>query len=61
MRAAIVAALGVEAGVAWRIDVRPLHATTLHAHDGRWTVRSVNLPLVAGARGDGAPRAAGAR
>lgn len=56
IRAAVVAALGAEAGAAWRIDVRPLHATTLHAHDGRWTVRSVNVPLTADARGDGAPR-----
>ncbi len=56
IRAAVVAALGAEDGAAWRIDVRPLHATTLHAHDGRWTVRSVNVPLTAGARGDGAPR-----
>lgn len=56
VRAAVVAALGVDPGVAWRIDVRPLHATTLHAHDGRWTVQRVNVPLCADARGDGAPR-----
>lgn len=56
VRAAVVAALGADLGAAWRIDVRPLHATTLHAHDGRWTVRALNVPLGAEARGDGAPR-----
>lgn len=59
VRAAVVAALGADVGAAWRIDVRPLHATTLHAHDGRWTVRAVNVPLVADVRGDGAPRPQG--
>lgn len=57
IRAAVAAALGAPATSSWRIDVRPLHATVLHGHDGRWTVRSVNLPLAADALGDGAPRA----
>jgi len=28
----------------WRLDVAPLSRTVLHAHDGRWSVRAVNLP-----------------
>ena len=30
----------------WRIDVAPLSRTVLHARDGVWTVRGVNLGLL---------------
>jgi broad specificity phosphatase PhoE len=45
VRAAVVHALGAGLEATWRIDATPLHATVLHAHDGRWTVRAVNRPL----------------
>jgi broad specificity phosphatase PhoE len=44
IRAALVCALDAPAQVFWRFDVAPLSRTVLHAHDGRWTVRGVNLP-----------------
>ena len=45
IRAAVVAALGAPPEAFWRLDVAPLSRTVLHAHDGRWTLRGVNLPL----------------
>jgi broad specificity phosphatase PhoE len=44
IRAAVVCALDAPALAFWRLDVAPLSRTVLHAHDGRWTVRAVNLP-----------------
>lgn len=44
VRAAVVCALEAPAHAFWRLDVAPLSRTVLHAHDGRWTVRGVNLP-----------------
>jgi broad specificity phosphatase PhoE len=44
IRAALVCALDAPAQAFWRLDVAPLSRTVLHAHDGRWTVRGVNLP-----------------
>ncbi len=44
IRAALVCALDAPAQAFWRFDVAPLSRTVLHAHDGRWTVRGVNLP-----------------
>ena len=44
IRAAVVCALDAPALSFWRLDVAPLSRTVLHAHDGRWTVRGVNLP-----------------
>jgi broad specificity phosphatase PhoE len=44
IRAAVVCALDAPVVAFWRLDVAPLSRTVLHAHDGRWTVRAVNLP-----------------
>ncbi len=44
IRAALVRALDAPVVAFWRLDVAPLSRTVLHAHDGRWTVRGVNLP-----------------
>jgi broad specificity phosphatase PhoE len=44
IRAALVCALDAPPLAFWRLDVAPLSRTVLHAHDGRWTVRAVNLP-----------------
>jgi broad specificity phosphatase PhoE len=44
IRAAVVCALDAPPLAFWRLDVAPLSRTVLHAHDGRWTVRAVNLP-----------------
>ena len=44
IRAALVCASDAPAHAFWRFDVAPLSRTVLHAHDGRWTVRGVNLP-----------------
>ena len=44
IRAALVCALDAPPHAFWRFDVAPLSRTVLHAHDGRWTVRAVNLP-----------------
>ena len=44
IRAALVSALDAPVQAFWRLDVAPLSRTVLHAHDGRWTVRGVNLP-----------------
>ena len=44
IRAALVCALDAPVVAFWRFDVAPLSRTVLHAHDGRWTVRGVNLP-----------------
>lgn len=44
IRAALVCALDAPPRAFWRFDVAPLSRTVLHAHDGRWTVRGVNLP-----------------
>jgi broad specificity phosphatase PhoE len=43
IRAAVVHALSAPPAAAWRIDVAPLSRTVLHARDGRWTVRGMNL------------------
>lgn len=47
IRAAVVHALGAPPTAVWRIGAAPLHATELHAHDGRWTVTRVNASVVA--------------
>ncbi|MGV9743764.1 histidine phosphatase family protein [Rhodococcus zopfii] len=39
VRAATVCALGAPASAFWRVDVRPVSVTRLHARDGRWTLR----------------------
>jgi broad specificity phosphatase PhoE len=44
IRAAVVCALDAPPLAFWRLDVAPLSLTVLHAHEGRWTVRAVNLP-----------------
>jgi broad specificity phosphatase PhoE len=44
IRAALVRALDAPVHAFWRFDVAPLSRTVMHAHDGRWTVRAVNLP-----------------
>jgi broad specificity phosphatase PhoE len=44
IRAALVRALDAPVQAFWRLDVAPLSRTVLHAHDGPWTVRGVNLP-----------------
>jgi broad specificity phosphatase PhoE len=44
IRAAVVCALDAPPLAFWALDVAPLSRTVLHAHDGRWTVRGVNLP-----------------
>jgi broad specificity phosphatase PhoE len=46
VKAALVHALGAPLEAFWRLDVAPLGATELHAHDGRWTVAGVNVPLL---------------
>ena len=40
----LVCALDAPVQAFWRLDVAPLSRTVLHAHEGRWTVRGVNLP-----------------
>lgn len=42
VKAAVVHAMGAPVEACWRVDVAPLRATELHAHDGRWTVSRVN-------------------
>lgn len=44
VKAAVVHALGAPVTSFWRVDVAPLSITTLHAHDGRWTVVRTNAP-----------------
>jgi broad specificity phosphatase PhoE len=44
IRAALVHALDAPVQAFWRFDIAPLSRTVLHAHEGRWTVRAVNLP-----------------
>jgi broad specificity phosphatase PhoE len=44
IRAAVVCALEAPPPAFWRLDVAPLSRTVLHAYEGRWTVRGVNLP-----------------
>ncbi|WP_354700352.1 Putative phosphoserine phosphatase 2 [Paraconexibacter sp. AEG42_29] len=56
IKAAIVRALGAPVMSFWRVDVAPLSITTLHAHQGRWTVVRTNA-LTATKR-VGAPAAA---
>ncbi len=46
VKAAVVHALAAPPLAFWRVDVAPLTATELHAHDGRWTLVRVNAPLV---------------
>lgn len=45
IKAAIVDALGAPLEAFWRIDIGPLSATELHAHDGRWRLTRANAPL----------------
>jgi broad specificity phosphatase PhoE len=45
VKAAVVHALGAPIQAFWRVDAAPLAITELHAHDGRWTVTRVNIPL----------------
>jgi len=47
VKAAVVRALGAPLEAFWRIDAAPLRCTELHAHDGRWTLASVNAELAA--------------
>jgi broad specificity phosphatase PhoE len=47
VKAAVVHALGAPLEAFWRVDAAPLHATELHAHDGRWTVARVNAAVIA--------------
>lgn len=47
VKAAVVHALGAPLDAFWRVDVAPLHATELHAHDGRWTLSRVNAAVLA--------------
>jgi broad specificity phosphatase PhoE len=49
VKAAVVHALAAPPAAFWRVDVAPLAATELHAHDGRWTLARVNAPVVAAA------------
>lgn len=42
IKAAVVHALGAPVMSFWRVDVAPLSITTLHAHNGRWTVVRTN-------------------
>jgi broad specificity phosphatase PhoE len=44
IRSAVVCALDAPPLAFWQLDVAPLSRTVLHAHEGRWTVRGVNLP-----------------
>jgi len=47
VKAAVVHALGAPLETFWRVDAAPLRVTELHAHDGRWTVSSVNAAVAA--------------
>lgn len=47
VKAAVVVALAAPLEAFWRVDVAPLGATELHAHDGRWTVAFANAPIAA--------------
>lgn len=47
VKAAVVHALAAPVPAFWRIDVAPLAATELHAHDGRWTITRVNAAVTA--------------
>ena len=59
VKVAIVHALAAPIESFWRVDCAPLSRTELNAHDGRWTLRSVNVPVraVRGARTEDAIRA----
>lgn len=48
VKAAVVHALGAPAAAFWRVDVAPLAVTELHAHDGGWTLRRINMPVELG-------------
>jgi broad specificity phosphatase PhoE len=56
VKAAVVHALAAPIEAFWRVDCAPLSRTELRAHDGRWKLRSVNVPVraVRGARTDDA-------
>jgi broad specificity phosphatase PhoE len=43
IRAAVALAMLAPPEAIWRVDVAPLSRTILHARDGRWIVRAVNL------------------
>jgi broad specificity phosphatase PhoE len=42
VKVAVARALGAPLAAFWRVDVRPLAVSELHAHDGRWTVTRMN-------------------
>jgi broad specificity phosphatase PhoE len=56
VKAAVVHALAAPIEAFWRVDCAPLSRTELHAHDGRWTLTGVNVPVraVRAARADDA-------
>jgi broad specificity phosphatase PhoE len=45
VKAAAVHALGAPIEAFWRVDCAPLARTELHAHQGRWTLTNVNVPV----------------
>jgi broad specificity phosphatase PhoE len=45
VKAAVVHALGAPIEAFWCVDCAPLSRTELHAHHGRWTLTSVNVPV----------------
>lgn len=45
IRAVLITALQAAPTAFWRIDTPPLTATSLHARNGRWTLRYVNSAL----------------
>ena len=45
VKAAVVHALGAPIEAFWRVDCAPLARTELHAHQGRWTLTNVNVPV----------------
>jgi broad specificity phosphatase PhoE len=47
VKAAIVHALAAPIEAFWRVDCAPLSRTELHAHNSRWTLTSVNVPVPA--------------
>lgn len=57
VKAAVVLALGAGPQAFWRVDATPLHATELHGRDGRWTLASVNTPVLAARAGNRAEAA----
>jgi broad specificity phosphatase PhoE len=56
VKAAVVHVLGAGPAAFWRVDVAPLHATEVHAHDGRWTLTRANAAIAVGERAEGEHR-----